>query len=386
VKTSIHVYPWDIADVGVEAVLGEFADLGFQGINLTSVYHPISAVSVRAPRKRLMYLDRGAVFFPARTERYGRIRPNVWPEKEVLEAWPAVASKSGALGLDLRAWTLMLFQPWMAVQYPDCARRGASGDTIPAAVCPASPDVIEYLVSLVTDLAEQFPLEALELERMGYREFDDGWARPRIMAEVTPWASRLLGLCFCDSCKARARREGLDVDALQQRVHAELRHVLDPDGPMPADRHSQWFERDPEYARFVDLYDGTAPALVSKLRAALNGVSPHTRLGLHIEDLGARLEGSLPDIGMLLTQGGMTPQFAERLSRLKGLKSDLRITNLHLRWPLTGFTRHPSIPSPPDDVLATLRGSPVDEISVYIYGLITRNNLRSTVAKIAAWA
>jgi hypothetical protein len=381
-KASIHVYPWDLADVGVDAVLDELAGLGFRGIHVASVYHPIAALSVRAPRRRLMYVDRGAVFFPARAERYGRIRPNVWQEKAVLDAWPSVAARAGAMGLDVTAWTLMLFQPWMAVQYPDCARRSASGDAAPSCVCAASPDVREYLVALVTDLATQFPLEAFELEAIGNLEFDHGWVRPRILADISPWASRLLKLCFCSSCKARATAEGIDADGLQARVHAELRRVLDPDPGSPADRHDEWTSRDAEYARFSDLQENTAPDLVAKLREALNSVSPRTRIGLHIEDMGARLEAALPDIGVLVTTGEMTPQLSGRLSALKRRQPGLRVSNIHLRGPIAGLSRRLVIARPPDEVLATLHGSPVDEVSVYNYGLITRENLRTAVAKL----
>src|SRR5258708_26361369 len=117
-----YAYPWDVLDIGVADVFAELKDVGVAAVDLATAYHPIGTFSPRAGAGRLLYQERGAVFFPARLGRYGRIKPNVWPDAEVTGAWPKAAEAARRHGVELRGWTIRMFQPWIAHSYPDCAR------------------------------------------------------------------------------------------------------------------------------------------------------------------------------------------------------------------------------------------------------------------------
>src|SRR4029453_7756082 len=88
---SSFTYPWDLADMGVGEALTRMRDEGFGGVELTSTYHPITLFTPGAPGRRLMHLERGGVFFPARRSLYGRIKPLLFAERAGLDSWPKAA-------------------------------------------------------------------------------------------------------------------------------------------------------------------------------------------------------------------------------------------------------------------------------------------------------
>jgi hypothetical protein len=62
-KLHTWAYPWDIANMGVDNALSEMHDLGLDGLDLASNYHPITSLSPRAPSRRILNTELGAVFF-----------------------------------------------------------------------------------------------------------------------------------------------------------------------------------------------------------------------------------------------------------------------------------------------------------------------------------
>src|SRR3954452_10026707 len=74
---TVWTYPWDVARLGAATVVDDLRRQGADGIDLAATYHPISALSPRGDHVQGFFSPRGGVFFPARPERYGRIRPTV---------------------------------------------------------------------------------------------------------------------------------------------------------------------------------------------------------------------------------------------------------------------------------------------------------------------
>jgi hypothetical protein len=107
-RVTTYAYPWDLANLGVETTLKRIADEGIDAVDLAATYHPIDSLSPRGG-PRLFSNGRGAVYFPARPERYGRIRPLVH-SPGLAAVWPQVARLAPSLGLGLNAWTVTLFQ------------------------------------------------------------------------------------------------------------------------------------------------------------------------------------------------------------------------------------------------------------------------------------
>lgn len=202
--------------MGVARTLGEIAGHGFDAIDLAANYHPIDALSPRGGLN--LYSDaRGAVYFPARQALYDRIKPFIH-SPAIAQVWPEAANEAARLGLGHNSWTITLFQPWIRDCHPDCARVLPWGDRSGSGVCAANADVRTYIATLCADLAEQFGIDLFRLEGVLSHSFDLDWLRPRNLVTVSPLARTLSNLCFCDSCKGRARATGIDDTALQRRV------------------------------------------------------------------------------------------------------------------------------------------------------------------------
>jgi hypothetical protein len=220
-RTTTYAYPWDLARLGVETTLDRIAGEGFDAVDLAATYHPIDALSPREGM-HLFAEGRGAVYFPARTERYGRIKPRIYPASAIVEAWPRAAAHAAKIGLGLNSWTITLFQPWIRDLFPDTARLSPGGGAQGSGVCAANADVRAYLATLCADVAEQFGVGVLRLEAVLPYAWDFDWARPRVMVAMPPFARTLSNLCFCDACTARGAARGLDVARLRGTVNAAI--------------------------------------------------------------------------------------------------------------------------------------------------------------------
>jgi hypothetical protein len=220
-RLNTYAYPWDLARLGVGSVLDELAGLGFDGVDLAATYHPIDALSPRGDAAWLFSNARGAVHFPARGERYGRIRP-VTSSAEVCAAWPEVATRARDLGLAVNAWTVTLFQPWILDAHPDCARVLPGGGPSGSGVCPANDDVREYVAALCADMTDLLGPATIRLEAPITQSYDFDWLRARVLVAVSPLARALFALCACDTCTGRADDAGLDHVRLHRLVNESI--------------------------------------------------------------------------------------------------------------------------------------------------------------------
>ncbi len=249
-RLTAYTYPWDVARLGVTRVLEDLAASSIQAIDLAATYHPIDALSPRGVVPSLFSSPRGAVHFPACRWRYGDIQP-LTSGTEVLSAWPQVAEQATAYGLEVNAWVVVLYQPWIVDQYPDCARVLPTGERIGSGVCAANDNVREYVATLCEDVVDQFPVTMVRLEGVAPSGYDYGWLRPRILVEVPPIARELLGLCFCASCVRKATAGGLDVEGIRGRaLHAIAAAIANPDVAQANDFESG-LHSDPELHAFV---------------------------------------------------------------------------------------------------------------------------------------
>jgi hypothetical protein len=266
VRVTAYAYPWDVARLGVERTLREMAAQGIDAIDLAATYHPIDALSPRDGTMRLFTSARGAVHFPARSARYGRIRPSM-SSPEVCAVWPEVAARAPALGLAVNAWTVVLYQPWIVDAYPDCARVLPSGDRIGSGVCAANGDVHDYVVTLCEDIVDQFGVNMLRLEGVMAAGYDYGWLRPRVLVDVPPLARELLALCFCGSCTWRATAAGLDVERVRRLVTDAIDAELSDGATAGGADRAAGLVADAELNAFVVLH---ARASIELVRAVMS--------------------------------------------------------------------------------------------------------------------
>src|SRR5262249_43145348 len=101
VRVAAYTYPWDLARLGVEGSLRDLSEQGVDAVHLAASYHPIDTLSPRGVAN-VFTSARGAVYFPARGSRYGRIAPDVH-SPELATVWSETATRAPGLGLDLDA-------------------------------------------------------------------------------------------------------------------------------------------------------------------------------------------------------------------------------------------------------------------------------------------
>ncbi|SFF77493.1 hypothetical protein SAMN05518801_101424 [Novosphingobium sp. CF614] len=281
-RTTTYCYPWDLARLGVARALGEIAGHGIQAIDLAANYHPIDALSPRGG-VNLFSDARGAVYFPARAGRYGRIKPLIH-SPEIAGAWSLAAEEAARIGLGLNSWTITLFQPWIRDAHPDCARVLPWGDSSGSGVCAANPDVRTYIVELCADLADQFGIDLFRLEGVLPHTFDLDWLRPRALVRISALARTLSNLCFCGSCKARGKAAGIDVSALQARVVRTIEAEIV--GEPNSDERAAALALDADLMAFAESHARASIELVGEVaarvghaaRVSANAITPYRSL------------------------------------------------------------------------------------------------------------
>ena len=375
---SVWAYPWDLADEGVPAALDWLREAEFDAVELCPNYHAISTFSPRNLRRSIFYSEQGGVYFPARAARYGRIRPDLFREPEVLQAFGQAAEQAPARGIQLNAWVIGMFQPWIARAYPDVAVENAFGARSFAQTCPASPDVQEYLAALVADLCDQYPVHSAMLERAGHSDFAYGWVRERILIDLDPWARFLAGMCFCDNCLTAARVHGVDAVEVRAGVTRELRDRLSStqDSGDLETLVAARGEADEEFRGYLEAREQTATRLVEGVQRALRGTATRLSLtdasagwsprGLRLADLLERIDG------LLLPDPTDEPDEAKRQVALaRSARRDVEL--VISQWGSDALD-----PGGPDfaarlDRIAQLS---VDRVAVYNFGLLRPDSLR----------
>ncbi|MET0781862.1 MAG: hypothetical protein ABWZ16_10110, partial [Microbacterium sp.] len=328
------MYPWDLVDMGVDEAIARLADEGFGAFELTSSYHPITLHTPGRSPGRIMHLDQGGVAFPARISRYGRIRPRLLGS-DILSAWPAAASAAQRHGLKMSVWTVAFYQPWIAAEFPETARVTPQGFVNPIGVCVSSPDVRQFMATLVEDIVSQFDVRTVQLEGVTHPYVDTGWLMPRNLVDGTPWLRRLDSLCFCGSCVARAEVRGVDHEGLRRRVVAELEDHYregtgdrrDPD-VVDAERRAA----DADYAAFLAMRADASAELIEAVSDAIAGTRATTGLGiwgpLEYDGTTTDLERVLPRLSVLQTrQPAVAPDNA-RAAREIADRHGLRVSSV----------------------------------------------------------
>jgi hypothetical protein len=380
VQVSALTYPWDLADMGVEAGLNRLREIGFEAVELTTTYHSVATFTPGARGRRLMSLTEGAVFFPARPERYGSLAPRLWPEQEVQRVWPAASELAGELGLALRAWLVACYLPWLVRDHPEVGRVLATGERLPHLVCAAAPAVHEFLAITAEDIVSQFEVDMVQLETVSFVNFDYELRYGRVLSEVTPWTRRLLNLCFCDGCMGRAQADGVDAAALRMRVAGELHAAYESPG---GELHEEWAAADPDFARYADLRDDGPAQLVTAVARAVRAASPQTAIGIwgptDPDGTPLPIERLLHEVDALQVMNPYRmPERAGHARELADSRPGTRVKAVH--WAGRGRPESGAPPGP--ELAAEFRASaalPADIVNVFNWAMLPPGEAASIV-------
>jgi hypothetical protein len=223
VDSSIFCFATDLADEGVETVLGNVQERGgLGGVTVAASYHEGRDLFPHNPVRRIRFLESGAVFFRPRALRGVRLTP---PVSETIGALPEAIHAAGRRGMQVRAWAVFLHNGALAEAHPNCAPENAFGDRYVTDLCPAHPDVRAFARALAEDVAG-LGVERICAESLHYHGLEHGYAHERYFLPLGPRVRYLLGLCFCEHCLAAARSRGVDGDAARRRARDEIERAF----------------------------------------------------------------------------------------------------------------------------------------------------------------
>jgi hypothetical protein len=208
-SASMWIYLWDLVDEGYDDVLQRLREHGLTSVSLATAYHAGKFLAPHNPKRKVVFLEDGTVMFRPQTSLYGRLSPLVnslaTAGHDVHEARRETERK----GLQLRSWTVCCHNTPLGTAHPDVVTRTVFDDPVYHNLCPSNDDVRQYLRSLVKDIASH-GVDLIELEALQFQGYTHGFHHEREGMTLTAATRFLLGLCFCNACRRRAREAHLD--------------------------------------------------------------------------------------------------------------------------------------------------------------------------------
>ena len=384
---SAYTYAWDLAERGVAESVREIAGLGLNTVTMAGSYHAGKFLRPRAGGK-VYFPEDGTVYFRHDASCYGPVAPvanTILDERDIL----AELIADGSLAVNV--WLVLLHNTLLGDRHPECCVRNAFGDRYIHSLCPSHPAARAYAVGLAKDVSQRYPIAGLSMESPGFAPFVHGFHHEFNFVRSNRWIEGLFGLCFCESCEARARAAGIDTPPLRRRVASDLNAYLEGGCDYPADMaESFWLADiacDGELNEFMRWRCQTVTSLVAEIRAA---VPASVRLAV-IPSV-ARPTGNCwyegTDLRALSRDGHIIEAcfYEPSVARVAADLADIR-RRLQGSGALRGILR----PSWPDleteaevaDAVSLLDAGGVEGISFYNWGFLRERNLGFIAAALA---
>ncbi len=243
---SLFTFAYDVVEEGADAVAANAADrAGVGGVTMAVTYHEGRDVFPHARTRRVRYLEPGVTFFRPDPARYAGLAIRPRPAAIVVEGAAAAADPLEALveagrrrGLETLAWTIFLHHDRPG-EHEAFAPRNAFGDPVATDLCPSNGAVRAYARALAGDVVRR-GVGHLLAEAVHFFPLEHGLHHERYFVPLGPRTRLLLGLCFCDACRERARTAGVDADGLRRWAGAQIEEALtrdvdDPPGDLARD-------------------------------------------------------------------------------------------------------------------------------------------------------
>ncbi|MFF2746518.1 hypothetical protein ACFVVA_13360 [Kitasatospora sp. NPDC058048] len=387
-ESSVLAFATDLLDEGADTFFGNLTDrAGVGGVTLASVYHEARDVFPHNPRRVVRYLEPGAAYFRPDPAAWRGRRLSPAPSTAIGDRDPfaEAAAEARRRGLKLHAWTVFCHNDRLGFTHPDCAPANAFGDRHLTELCPANPEVREYALTLVAELA-RYGVDAIRAESLHFHGLRHGYHHERYFEELGPTTEALLGVCFCPHCRAAATRAGVPAEAVAAAVRAELRRRLADESAAaePADLSTL---ADGAFAAYVDASATTVTALAADLAEQAR------RHGMRL----TFMDGGGPGTGWLA--GIDLPALAGAVDRIETL--GYARTPEAVREKVAAFALHGVRPQSmavilrpmssdcdgPENLaakIATLRELGVPEVEFYNYGLMRLSSLDRIGAALSA--
>jgi hypothetical protein len=256
VETSIFAFASDLVDEGLDTVLDNVQHrAGLDGVTVAAVYHEARDLFPHNPVRKLRFLEGGVTYFRPDPARYRglAIQPRVSALAGEVDPVGELCDAAEGRGLSVHAWTVFLHTDWTVGGLEEHAEQTAFGDPCLTELCPANPDVRDYVRALAGDIG-RLGVKTIVAESLHYHPLEHGCHHERYFLHLGERTRFLLGLCFCRHCLAAARAAGVDADGVHRYAHREIQRVFDggPDGDTGLDLEEIRALADGELAGYLD--------------------------------------------------------------------------------------------------------------------------------------
>lgn len=266
--TSIFLYPWDIADEGVDHVLENVRErIGVNSISLTVSYHAGKLLLPHNPRRKVYFPEDGALYFRPRENAFSDsdIKPRVASYINGNPTLTTVIEKARQCGIKVTGWMVCLHNTYLGSLYPQYTTQNAYGDRYYFSLCPSQEEVQNYLSRVLAELVRDHSLDAVELESPGFMGFTHGYHHEIQGIKIESVPELLLSICFCDACKKRSFENKINANQVQSHVRAELNQFFE--SPIGAsDNSTEMINRIPCLKEYLLLRNETVTRLFSRLQ------------------------------------------------------------------------------------------------------------------------
>lgn len=272
--SGLWMYAWDLADEGVDTVMGWAADSGLTALQIAGAYHAGWFIHPHNPMHRAYMTDDGTVYFHPELRLYENtvLKPKVAAVCTKTDWMREAGKRLDKHGLKLVSWTVCAHNTRLGRLHPECTVRNCFGDHYPHALCPANHQVRSYLAALCHDLSNNLPLHAVQLESPGYMGLVHGHHHERDLTVLTPVEIGLMDLCFCDACVRGAE----SMHVVIARVKSSVRSILEAGmGAAPGrpkghpETMAQVIDRLPEMKAFLDFRLQIEDTLIQEIKIAM---------------------------------------------------------------------------------------------------------------------
>jgi len=281
--TNLVCCLWDLVDEGIDNVLDRLkGEAGVTGITVPLSCGPVNQLRPHAGVSPRTFRSRGGIQFQPNAEFYSgtRIRPVVaeWLRKS--NPLPAVVEACEKRGLTLRASLVFCNNPAIVDRHEHCAVKDVFGDINPNWLCPVNPDVREYLRGLVNDISSSFPLQSIELRAFAFPDefsVSDAARTGFDLGRVGLW---LCSLCFCESCRQSAARDGIDAAAAARSASVTLERIFARGQPLESSVH--------EFLADQDLLQAFSDWRCEQITSLIESIRPSCRCRFAVHEQGGR--------------------------------------------------------------------------------------------------
>lgn len=306
VSASMWSYLWDYVDEGYDSALGRIKDNGMNAVSLACAYHTGKFLTPHNPKRKVIFLEDGTIYFRPNPKLYGKVKPIVNSLVNEGHGLAQVKKHADALQLQTNAWVVSCHNTALGMKYPEIACETAFGDKLSHNLCPTNELLRSYLGAVVRDIASH-GVGRIELEALQFQGYTHGYHHEREGIPLNPAMKFLLGLCFCPSCMNNAKQAKVEIDAIRRFTRDTLeQHFAEPSKEAfksPEELPKEIFEP------FLDWRKTVLVSLAQELVDAVKGTAVKLRPLISFDRSARMVVGADPKRMAAVTGGILVPGY-----------------------------------------------------------------------------